>query len=125
MDEEPIYDDCNDVRKKINQFLHLGIVSQSKFGKEIGNVQLNSMNSFLKMGPLKLSGASNKTYFYGYHWFEKLRRANGEKKSKKRLENEKNYPNGFERIHDNGKRLVPMGWVPVRRGDHVEYVRRY
>merc|ERR1719361_436096 len=54
-DDTPIYDDCNDVRKAIVAFLKRGIMSKSRFLKEIGNVQSNQYTSFASMGPLPLS----------------------------------------------------------------------
>eukprot|EP01084_Bolivina_argentea_P049268 90631_1 len=117
----PIYDDCNDVRKNILTFLKRGIMTKTRFLKEIGNVASNSYSSFAGMGPLKLSGASNKTFPKAYHWLEKLRIAEGVKKSKKRLKNELEYPNGFPLRHDNGKRLCFGGQRPVIRGDKVVF----
>ena len=96
-----VFDDCNDIRKKIKQFLQKDIMTKSRFLKEIGKVAHNSYSSFMSMGPLKLSGASNRTYPLSYHFFEKLRIAEGEKKSKKRLQNEEEYPNGFPLKHQS------------------------
>ncbi len=81
-------------------------MTKTRFLKEIGNVASNSYSSFASMGPLKLSGASNQTYPKAYHWLEKLRIAEGVKKSKKRVRNEKEYTKGFPLRHDNGNRLV-------------------
>lgn len=121
-DNKEIYDDCNDVRKNILLFLKRGIMTKSRFLKEIGNVAHNSYSSFASMGPLKLSGASNQTYYKAYHWLEKLRIYEGVKKTKKRLKNEQEYPNGFPLRHDNGMRLCFRGQRPVIRGDRIVFM---
>eukprot|EP01083_Nonionella_stella_P287441 978423_1 len=114
-----IFDDCNDVRKNILLFLKRGVMTKSRFLKEIGNVAFNSYSSFASMGPLKLSGASNQTYPKAYHWLEKLRIAEGVNKSKKRLQNEDYYPDGFPLSHDNGRRICFSGQRCVIKGDIV------
>ena len=120
-----IYDDCNDVRKGITAFLKRGIMTKARFLKEIGNVQHKSCTDFMKMGPLKLSGASNHIYPKAYHWLEKLRIAEGVKKSKKRLQNEKEYPDGFELRHDDGRRWCHISQIPVLKGDKIVLRNRY
>ena len=50
----------------------------------------------MSFGPLKNSGGANATYPKAYHFLEKLRIAEGVKKSKNRLQNEKEYPQGFK-----------------------------
>eukprot|EP01083_Nonionella_stella_P317754 1158435_1 len=114
-----IFDDCNDVRKNVLLFLKRGVMTKSRFLKEIGNVAFNSYSSFASMGPLKLSGASNQTYPKAYHWLEKLRIAEGVNKSKKRLQNEDYYPDGFPLSHDNGRRICFSGQRCVIKGDIV------
>jgi len=121
-DNGPVFDDCNDVRKKITNFMKRGICTQSRFLKEIGSVQSNSYHKFMKEGPLQLAGASNSTYYKAYHWFEKLRIAEKEAKSKKRLQNEEENHDGFPLRHDDGRRWVPMGFVPVRKKDKIAVI---
>merc|ERR550525_2064905 len=108
-EDTPIYDDCNDVRKAIVAFLKRGIMTKSRFLRDIGNVQSNQYTSFASMGPLPLSGASNQIYPKAFRWLDKLRIAEGVKKSRKRLKNEKEKPEGFPLRHDNGMRWVVRG----------------
>ena len=104
-DTAPIYLDCNDVRKGILQFLQRGIMTKSRFCKEIGNVQSVQYNKFAKFS-LALGGASNQVYPKAYRWLDKLRIFEGKKKSAKRLKNERERPEGFPLRHDNGYRWV-------------------
>ena len=48
-------------------------MTQSQFLKTIGGVQHNQYSKFMSMGPVKLSGAANKTFRLSYHFFEKIR----------------------------------------------------
>jgi len=107
----PIYDDCNEIRKKIKAFLGKGLMKHSQFFKILGeNLQHNSFNKFMSFGPERLSGASNKTYRLAYHFFEKLRLSEGKTKTKKRLKNEAEFPDGFPLRHDDGRRFVFVGF---------------
>ncbi|KAI9980593.1 hypothetical protein PInf_009895 [Phytophthora infestans] len=85
MDEDgtvAVYDDCDEIRKKINFFL----------GEKTRGAG---------------SGAANVVYRTAYIFFEKKRILEGGKKTKKRLDNEKKQGrNGFPLRHDNGMRWV-------------------
>lgn len=108
-DAAPIYDDCNDVRRAIKAFLKRGIMTKGRFLKEIGNVQSNQYTNFASMGPLALAGASNQIFPKAYRWLDKLRIAEGVKKTAKRKKNERERPEGFPLRHDNGYRWVFKG----------------
>lgn len=73
----PVYSDCNEVRKQILAFLKRGIMSKTRFLKEIGNFQNVQYTRFASLGPLRLEGAAMKIYPKAYHWLEKLRIAEG------------------------------------------------
>ncbi|KAF4134365.1 putative calcineurin is a calcium-dependent protein [Phytophthora infestans] len=101
----PVYDDCDEIRKKISEFQGEKIVTQAAFLKAMGNVSANSLRSFMSMKRGAGSGAANVVYRKGYVFFEKKRTLEGGNKTKKRLENEKKQgPDGFELRHDDGKR---------------------
>ncbi|POM71915.1 Hypothetical protein PHPALM_11455 [Phytophthora palmivora] len=106
LDDDEVYDDCDDIRKKISEFLGEKIVTQTAFLKALGNVSTNSLRSFMSMKRGAGSGAGNVVYRTAYVFLEKKRILEGVKKTKKRLDNEaKQGPGGFELRHDDGKRF--------------------
>lgn len=93
--EVPIYDTCDEVRRKINAQFRDSSMTQAAFLREIakcipGTPELSSqrLKTFLNnKGP---RAGSDSPIFYGaYVWFEKLRIKAGKKKNKKREEMEK------------------------------------
>ena len=101
----PIYDDCDDVRKKSLEFMAAHGISTVEFLRRIGNVNAKSWKDFVIMkGERK--GASNSSYVKAYRFLEKLRMHKGEEKSAKRIKSEKDQPGGFPLKHDNGMRWV-------------------
>ncbi|KAE8886285.1 hypothetical protein PF005_g6098 [Phytophthora fragariae] len=106
----PVYDDCDEVRKKINYFLGEKTVTKAAFLRALGDVNSNSLRSFMNMKRGAGSGAANVVYRTVYVFFEKKRILEGGKKTKKRLDNEaKQGRNGFPLRHDNGMRWVIVG----------------
>ena len=104
----PIYDDCDDVRKKSLEFMATHDISTAEFLRRIGNVNSKSWRDFVVMkGERK--GASNSSYVKAYHFLEKLRIHKGEEKSAKRMRAEKEKPEGFPLKHDNGMHWVIAG----------------
>ncbi|KAE8886417.1 hypothetical protein PF005_g6099 [Phytophthora fragariae] len=102
---ECVFDDCDEIRKKISVFLGEKVVTQTAFLKALGNVSANSLRSFMSMKRGAGSGAANVVYRKAYVFFEKKRILEGVKKTKKRLDNEaKQGSDGFELRHDDGKR---------------------
>ncbi|KAJ3554702.1 hypothetical protein NM688_g2971 [Phlebia brevispora] len=103
----PVYDDCNEIRRKIRLLQKESDFKITHWLKEIGNINSNSFQRFMKAkGPT--GGASNGTYYAAYVFFEKKRIFEGKKKTPTRTRNESQHPNGFElREH----RYV---WVPPR-----------
>ncbi|KAG6971120.1 hypothetical protein JG688_00004561 [Phytophthora aleatoria] len=95
MDEDgsvAVFDDCDEIRKKIN----------FSWGK-----RSNSLRSFINLKCGAGSGAANVVYRTAYIFFEKKRILEGGKKTKKRLDNEKTQGrHGFPLRHDNGMRWV-------------------
>ncbi|EGZ18986.1 hypothetical protein PHYSODRAFT_332706 [Phytophthora sojae] len=106
----PVYDDCDEIRKKINYFLGEKSVTKAAFLRALGDVNSNSLRTFMNMKRGAGSGAANVVYRTAYAFFEKKRILEGGKKTKKRLENEvKQGPAGFPLRHDNGMRWVFVG----------------
>ncbi|RLN97452.1 hypothetical protein BBJ28_00014690 [Nothophytophthora sp. Chile5] len=109
----PVYDDCDEIRKKINFFLGEKVTTQAAFLRALGGINGNSLRTFLNMKRGAGSGAANVVYRTAYVFFEKKRVLEGKKKTKKRMDNEaKQGKDGFALRHDNGMRwmIVPSGW---------------
>ncbi|KAI0361756.1 hypothetical protein OH77DRAFT_459157 [Trametes cingulata] len=97
----PIYDDCNEIRRKIRALQKEPNFKVTHWLKEIGNINSNSYQRFMKAtGPQ--GGASNGTYYGAYVYFEKVRIAEGKKKTAKRIRNEQEYPGGLPREERRG-----------------------
>ena len=96
-----VYDTCDDLRRKINQYLRQPKMTQAALCRELGQqfhppkkVNASSCAAFLKKkGP---TAGNDSPVFYGsYVYFEKLRIKKGGNKSKKRLDVEAHQPNGM------------------------------
>ncbi|ETS78149.1 hypothetical protein PFICI_10211 [Pestalotiopsis fici W106-1] len=93
----PVYDTCDEVRKKIRAQLRKDDVTQAAFLREIGKsfnperkIQSKQLNDFLaKKGPL--DGNTSAVFYGSYVFFEKLRVKQNKPKSATRLEMEKIY----------------------------------
>ncbi|OCH96525.1 hypothetical protein OBBRIDRAFT_787082 [Obba rivulosa] len=93
-DEVPVYDDCNEIRRKIRLLQKTPGWKVTQWLKDIGNVNNNSYQRFMKAsGPT--GGATNGTYYCAYVYFEKVRIMEGKKKTAKRIRNEQEWPNGM------------------------------
>ncbi|RPD63066.1 hypothetical protein L227DRAFT_608975 [Lentinus tigrinus ALCF2SS1-6] len=94
--EVPIFDDCNEVRRKIRALQKEPGFKITRWLKEIGNINNNSFQRFMKAsGPT--GGAGNGTYYAAYVYFEKVRIAQGKKKTPKRERNEAEHGYGMPR----------------------------
>ncbi|KAI0757121.1 hypothetical protein C8Q80DRAFT_78011 [Daedaleopsis nitida] len=92
----PIFDDCNEIRRKIRLLQKEPNFKVTPWLKEIGNINSNSFQRFMKAsGPT--GGATNGTYYAAYVYFEKVRIAEGKKKTPKRLRNEAEHGGGMPR----------------------------
>ncbi|KAI0347798.1 hypothetical protein BDW22DRAFT_1319522, partial [Trametopsis cervina] len=86
-------DDCNDIRRKIRALQQESGFKITTWLKEIGNVNNNSYQRFMKAsGPT--GGAENGTYYCAYIYFEKRRVLEGKKKTAKRIRSEDEFPLG-------------------------------
>ncbi|KAJ7578336.1 hypothetical protein C8J56DRAFT_969719 [Mycena floridula] len=82
-----VYDDCNEIRRKIRLLQKEPGFKVTYWLKEIGGVNSNSFNRFMKLsGPQ--GGAENSTYRAAYIFFEKKRIAENKPKTAKRKTNE-------------------------------------
>ncbi|OWY96486.1 hypothetical protein PHMEG_00033235 [Phytophthora megakarya] len=107
----PVYDDCDEIRKKINFVLGEKTVTKAAFLRALGDVNSNSLRSFMNLKRGAGSGATNVVYCTAYIFFEKKHILEDGKKNKKRLENKaKQGRQGFALRHDNGMRLVFVGY---------------
>ncbi|KAF7339822.1 hypothetical protein MVEN_01898700 [Mycena venus] len=90
----PVFDLPGDIRRKIRALMSTPGFKVSHWLEEIGGVNSNSYNRFMKAKD-KYDGASNGTYYCAYVYFEKVRVAAGKPKSAGRKKNEKENPRGF------------------------------
>ncbi|EGZ18981.1 hypothetical protein PHYSODRAFT_301415 [Phytophthora sojae] len=94
----PVYDDCDEVRRKINVFLGEGLVTKATFLRALGNVNSNSLRRFMSLRGAG-AGAANEAYRKAFAFFEKKRILDGEEKTAERLKNEyMQGPEGFPRF---------------------------
>ncbi|THH20012.1 hypothetical protein EW146_g1277 [Bondarzewia mesenterica] len=114
-----IYDDCNDVRRKIRALQKEPGFKVTHWLREIGGINGNSLNRFSK--PLKLkasgptAGATNGAYVAAYKYFEKRRIAEGKKKTPKRIRNEEEHRNGLPLERSE------MTWCFIGRREPLPY----
>ncbi|KAJ8069573.1 hypothetical protein OCU04_000012 [Sclerotinia nivalis] len=93
----PVYDSCDEIRKKISAYLREPGVTQAAFLREIAKtypeekkIQSKVLNDFLgKKGAT--AGNTSSVYYASYVFFEKLRLRDGKSKSKHREEMEKQW----------------------------------
>ncbi|KAJ6627128.1 hypothetical protein B0H10DRAFT_420913 [Mycena sp. CBHHK59/15] len=100
----PVYDDCAEVRRKIKLLQSTAGWKVGTWLREIGGINNNSFNRFMKEKG-RTDGATNGTYLAAYVYFEKVRIAEGKKKTAGRQRNESEHPTGFPL--ENRRR----GWV--------------
>ncbi|KAJ7706394.1 hypothetical protein B0H17DRAFT_1156689 [Mycena rosella] len=90
----PVFDFPGEVRRKIRVLQGTPGWKVTVWLKEIGGVNHNSYSRFMAEKN-KAFGAANSTYFAAYVYFEKVRIAEGKKKSAGRKQNEIDHPFGF------------------------------
>jgi len=93
----PVYDNCDEIRRKVKAYLREPGVTQAGFLREIAKTYLDGrkiqskvLNDFLtKKGP----GAGNRSavYYSSYVFFEKIRVRDDKPKSKHRMDMERIY----------------------------------
>jgi hypothetical protein len=113
-DEVPVFDSCDEVRKKISAYIQRPGVTQASLCREI-HAQLKGPgrpakpfqgSQLARFRGLKgtATGASSMLFYGAYVFFEKLRIKEGKPKSKHRQQMEKVWgPEGFDRDQDASK----------------------
>lgn len=114
-DDVPVFDTCDEVRKKIDAHLRKPGVTQAQFCRDIYAqlkgpcrparvFQSSQLATFRNnMGPI--SGAKSKVFYAAYVFFEKLRIKQGKPKSRHHLEMEEEWGfMGLDRSHDGRER---------------------
>lgn len=113
-DSVPVYDTCDEIRRKINVHLKRPGVTQAQFGRDVlaqlhvnkpSQIQGTQIARFRNMKGSN-AGAKSNVFYGAYVFFEKLRIKEGKPKTAHRLEMEKQWPNGFDREHDHRSRYV-------------------
>ncbi|OTB09379.1 hypothetical protein M426DRAFT_315938 [Hypoxylon sp. CI-4A] len=121
----PVYDTCDEVRKKIRACLRKPEVTQAAFCRAISKcfpgehkIQSRQLTAFLdKKG--SMSGNTSSVFYGSYVLFEKLRIKDGKPKSQMRQEMEKIHPNGVN-VTDREEWFTCMG---NERAYHDKYGR--
>lgn len=80
----PVYDNCDEIRAKSNEFIETCGLRIKEWLRMIGNVNTKSWNDFLSYKGER-GGAANRSYYAAYVFLEKVRIARGEEKSTGRL----------------------------------------
>lgn len=109
----PIFDTCNDVRRKINAHLKKFAMSQTQFARDLNehvavadNVDQRKIGLFLKKSGAN-DGAKSPIFYAAYVYFEKLRIKDGKDKTKTRKEMEEVWgARGMSRDVDKNTRYV-------------------
>ncbi|KAI0032510.1 hypothetical protein K488DRAFT_49762, partial [Vararia minispora EC-137] len=112
----PIYDSCDELRRKVNKHLRATGKTNAAFMREIAQagwpdgstkIQSKQLNDFLtKKGAT--AGAASKVFYATYCYFEKLRLFEGKPKSAHRKKMEDEWPSGLPR-EDRRSYWVPNG----------------
>ncbi|EMR61343.1 hypothetical protein UCREL1_11736 [Eutypa lata UCREL1] len=116
----PVYDTCDEVRKKIRAFLKKPDVTQAAFCRAIGDsfpekrsIQSRQLSTFLgRKGPT--AGNTSAVFYGSYVFFEKMRMKEGKGKSQFRLEMESIHPKGM-----NVTDQIDGGWVTMHKDERM------
>ncbi|KAF2726227.1 hypothetical protein K431DRAFT_214361, partial [Polychaeton citri CBS 116435] len=108
-DSVPIFESCNEIRKRINAHLRKPGVTQAQFCRDMhaqfkgsgkpANVQSISLNRFREQKDSRDVATSN-VFYAAYVFIEKVRIAGGKPKTKHRQEMESVYKDGLDRKFD-------------------------
>jgi hypothetical protein len=119
----PIYDSCDEIRKKISAYFAEPQVTQAGFLREIAKtysdgrkIQSKVLNDFLnKKGPSE--GNTGSVFYSSYVFFEKIRIRDNKPKSKHRNEMEKRHPVRFETDRRRDRVWCMAGERPYQDSD--------
>ena len=110
-EDVPVYDDCDEVRRKLRAFMRTDRMKQTRLLKLLG-VQHASWTRFMGYKG-KLKGAGMNLYPAAYRFLESLRILEGKPKSAHRKGAEEIFPEGRSTETQSERYLVPMGMVPT------------
>ncbi|TVY43941.1 hypothetical protein LOCC1_G005605 [Lachnellula occidentalis] len=98
----PVYDSCDEIRKKISAYLREPQVTQAAFLREIAKTYLDGrklqskvLNDFLSKKGAS-AGNTSAVFYSSYVFFEKMRLRDSKPKSKHRKEMETRHSDGFQ-----------------------------
>ncbi|KAJ4251481.1 hypothetical protein NW762_011466 [Fusarium torreyae] len=121
-DEVPVYDTCDEIRRKINAHLKTPGLTQAQFCRDLyaqlhapkcKGIQSKQLADFRHLHGSN-AGAKGSVFYAAYVYFEKLRLAQGKPKSKHRQDMEGIHPGGFPRDQDHNQWLVAVGFSGMR-----------
>ncbi|KAK4454571.1 hypothetical protein QBC34DRAFT_433511 [Podospora aff. communis PSN243] len=105
-DSVPVFDSCDEIRRKINAHMKNPNVTQAQFCRDIlaqlhspakpKSIQGSQLQRFRGMKGAD-AGAGSLVFYGAYVFFEKIRIKEGKSKTKHRLAMEETWPEGFER----------------------------
>ncbi|KAF4495262.1 hypothetical protein FAGAP_8591 [Fusarium agapanthi] len=108
-DEVPIYDDCDEIRRKINAHMKIPSVTQAQFCRDIyaqfraptcKGIQSKQLSDFRKAKGSN-AGAKSSVFYGAYVYFEKVRIAQKKPVTKHRVEMTFLHPGGIPRDRDD------------------------
>ncbi|CCC08627.1 unnamed protein product [Sordaria macrospora k-hell] len=108
-DEVPVYDTCDEIRRKIDAYLRRPGVTQAQFCRDIhaqhqsakrpANIHTSQLARFRGMKGAR-AGATSSVFYGAYVFFEKLRIKEKKPMTQHRKDMEEAWPNGFDRTDD-------------------------
>lgn len=107
---EAVFDDCDEVRRKIYVLAASKVMSKGRFARAIKLNPKTVREYMARSGPNR--GLKSNVFHRGYLYFEKLRLAVGEPKSKQRLDNELLYPAGIPHQPAEIRPYKPKASIP-------------
>ncbi|SPJ88775.1 uncharacterized protein FTOL_12669 [Fusarium torulosum] len=116
-DEVPVYDDCDEFRRKINAHMKTPGLTQAQFccdlyaqlkAPKCKSIQPKQLTDF-RVAKGSNTGAKSSVFYAAYVYFEKLRIAQGKPTTKHREHIFSIYPEGFPRDTDHRSNLYFVG----------------
>ncbi|KAI1324554.1 hypothetical protein F5Y16DRAFT_411932 [Xylariaceae sp. FL0255] len=126
-DDVPVWDTCDEVRRKINAHLRLPGLTQAQFCRDIyaqlqkpkcKSIQSKQLADFRAMRGAR-TGAKSSVFYAAYVYFEKLRIAGNKPKTQHRQDMEEIWPAGMERDYDHRTSYI------VLAGERPPYCDQY
>jgi len=103
----PLYDDCEEVRRKIDVFLDTHDITKAKFTRYLAGQTVDTLLNATQVAVFMNKrgfheGAGSKVYYLAYVLFEKMRIRDGGEKGENRIRNERMRPEGLPRTSGPG-----------------------